>query len=137
MSESKIGYAWVIAVELPNKRSISVQGNFDLSATETEINREFDKIMGVVDRQRTRAEIPIIEAEMKQRRNMLKTSEEQCLKLAQSIEAASHPDPKRRTQINVANEKVALENAKVTVEKIKADSADGEETLAEMKKKAA
>lgn len=137
MSEKQIGYAWVIAVELPNKRSISVQGNFELHAPEEFINAEFDKIMGVVDRQRTRAEIPIIEAEMKQRRNMLKTAEEQCLKLAESIEAAAHPDPKRRTQINVANEKTALENAKTTVEKIRADIADGEETLGEMKKKAA
>lgn len=53
--EKKVGYVWNWGYDLGNGRTLGVTGNFAIDASVDDINREFDKIRGCLDRQQAKS----------------------------------------------------------------------------------
>jgi hypothetical protein len=134
-----IGYAYVLATQLGNGCNLSIQGNIALSATGPQMDKQFDKLMEVMDRLRARAEIPLLQAELEQRltaqTNML--DEVARLEAVVNVKEGGNDTGNRRTPVNVANERAAIENTKVSLIKVRADIERARKAISDAEAKAA
>ncbi len=66
MDKADIGYAWNFAADLGNGRQFSISGNFATDTTADDINKEVDKVRGVVDRQQAKSALLSANQEIEQ-----------------------------------------------------------------------
>lgn len=132
---SQIGYAYVVAEQFPNQRTISFQGNFAIGTTKEEISAEMDKLAAVLDRQAMRIQIPNLKHTIEVKRRTLRTHEDQIKAFQTMIAESAHDTSKRNNQ--VPQVELNLKQALVTYEGLKQQIADDEKSLADLEQKAA
>ncbi len=116
-----------LSAELANKRgigcSISVLQGDDLGA----INAKLDLAQEAIERQRTRCEIPELEAAREQRINGLEQARQVLAELAEKQQNGEKLS---------SQEQMTLRNLGVNIEKAKEDIEKGEKAIVEAKRKA-
>jgi hypothetical protein len=65
-AEKSVGYVFSFAANLANGMALTINGNFPIGASHSEMNVEVDKIKAVFDRQRAIEEVPMLEAQLDQ-----------------------------------------------------------------------
>lgn len=134
---AEIGYAVVLADQLDQGRSLSMQFNFARGASAEEMNGEIDKLVGVMARQRARAEISGREQYLKAQQLILKNLETD-IERGQNKLAVMEPDAMRRNKDQATKSLAdALEKQKIVVEDVRGKIAAAEAELADLKQKAA
>ena len=118
---------FTIQASAPNGKSFTVSGYIYSTQGEDEINSQIDKLHRVIDRQRTIAEIPELEARLEQRTQALADIKEHF---------ASLEDKKNRKQKLNNSETTNYENAKVTLRKLNEEIEKGKIAISEAKGKA-
>lgn len=133
-----VGHTYVLAFDLGNGRSIQVNGNLYADDDQATINGKFDAMMAVLERQRARAEVEIIEAELKQR---VKRVEEIDLHIAQTkaqISAMATKVRKAPGDDNALKQlEAALANHVLNRKRMEIEVAEGETNVGLVKQKAA
>ena len=139
MSEQKLGYAVVIAQQLKEGTSISVQFNMVQGADPADWNSELDKLTGVLGRQ-------VARASLEQQYNELKHHELTAEVIAQDIEkmnatiakaADAAKDSTRRNPINTQQLQGNLDAQKGALEKTQRMVEEVKKIIAATEKKAA
>lgn len=125
-----LGYAVVLAAELGDKTSLSMQFNFELGASAETMNKELDKLTAVFERQKARAEVPRLEQYLKAQKLIL-TNIEDDLRRGQDKQAGLEPRGPQYKQLGDA-----LNQQKIQLEDVRKKIAAGDEELAELRKKA-
>jgi hypothetical protein len=123
-----VGHTYVIAFDLGNGRSIQVNGNLYADDDLKSINGKFDGMMAVLERQRARAELEILEAELKARRKRAAEMEFQIATVQAQIDAIEGRDlrSKRPADANqIVQLKAALANHKVNLDRMAPEIEDG------------
>lgn len=134
---SEIGYAVVLADQLDQGRSLSMQFNFAKGASAGEMNTELDKLVMVMTRQRARAEIPAREQYLKAQTLILSNLEDDVERGEKKL-AVMEPDPVRRNR-DAATKQLsdAIEKQRLVIEDVKKKIAAANEELEDLRKKAA
>ncbi len=125
-----LGYAVVLAAELGDKTSLSMQFNFELGASAETMNKELDKLTAVFERQKARAEVPRLEQYLKAQKLIL-TNIEDDLRRGQEKQAGLEQRGPQYKQLGDA-----LNQQKIQLEDVRKKIAAGDEELAELRKKA-
>jgi len=107
-------------------RNISITGVFLTSDSLAEKNRKFDEAMTIINRQRVRQEVPLLEEQLDNQVRQLDhaLNEEQRLRDVVAATKQSDAKSKRQAELNAAS------NA---VESLKKSIKEGQERLAEMR----
>ena len=126
MTEELVLGNFTIQASAPNGKSFTVSGYIYASQGETEINSQIDLLHRVIDRQRTVAELPELEARLEQRTQALSDLKEHFA----AFEAKKHANKHLSTA-----EKTNYENAKVTLRKLTEEIEKGVVAIAEAKEK--
>ena len=124
--QSAAGYAvtgnFSINAQLPSGKTISVSGYlYDEESIES-VNGRLDILHDVVDRQRTRAEIPELEA----KRDQMIKNLAQMLEHMEGVAAKKAQNPKSKLN---GQEQLALDNLNVSVEKARVEIDRGAEAI--------
>lgn len=125
-----LGYAVVLAAELGDKTSLSMQFNFEVGASAEAMNKELDKLTAVFERQKARAEVPRLEQYLKAQKLIL-TNIEDDLRRGQEKQATLEQRGPQYKQLGDA-----LNQQKIQLEDVRKKIAAGDEELAELRKKA-
>ena len=134
---AEIGYAVVLADQLDQGRTLSMQFNFARGASAAEMNEEIDKLVTVMARQRARAEISGREQYLKAQQLILENIELDIERGEQKL-AVMEPDAMRRNKDQATKSLAdALEKQKMVVEDVRRKIAATEEELNDLKQKAA
>ena len=75
--DPNIGYMWNIAIGLGEGQSLTLAGNFLKGESKEHMDFELDKVMAVVERQRARLLIPIMEEKVAQAEDQVVDIQEQ------------------------------------------------------------
>ena len=133
-----VGHNYAITFDLGNGRTIQVNGNLYVDDTLADMNQKLDHIIAVLERQRARAEVEILEAELKTRQ---KRVEEICFHIEQTqAQLAAHDAKERRVPADAnarAQLVAAIENHKVNLKRMEPEVEEGRRNLEEGRKKAA
>ncbi len=127
-----VGYSYGINFDLGNNRGIQVNGSLLMEDDVPTMNGKIDRIMQVLERQRARAEMPTLEAELAQRRR----ARQQILEQITAHEAKLHAAGRSKTLVpkqDIAN----LEHLRVNLVKVDLDIEEANEAIAARKKQAA
>jgi hypothetical protein len=82
--EKKIGYVFQFAANVADGMSLTISGNFAVGDSTETMNAEVDRLRSVMDRQRAKNEVPLLEAqveEVRRRREASRFDLEQHMKL--------------------------------------------------------
>ena len=107
-------------------RQISISGVFLTTDSVDEKNRKFDEAMDIVNRQRTRQEIPLLEEQLDNQLRQLDHSLNEEARLRDSFTNTKAPDAKAKRQAE-------LTGASNAVEALKKSIKEGQDRLAEMR----
>lgn len=124
-----VGFQYTVGFDLGNGRQIQINGNFYKDDTPADMNAAFDQLMVVLERQRAKCEIPLLEAEARTREKLVVGMQEQIIRL--EVMASKH-----KGGLNPAN-MAALENHRVNLKRAEQDFADGLKAIEDAKRKAA
>ena len=117
---------FTLQAQMPNGKSITMSGYIFDKNDQDEVNKRLDFFHDVMDRQRLKAEIPELEAKLKQR----------YIALGQLREGLAELEAKQKNGKNLTSvEKKNLGAMSTTIGKIKEDIADGEKAIADAKVK--
>jgi len=125
MSEKKVGYMFRVGYDLGNGRNVDVTGNFAEGATNKEMDLELDKIMKSMERQRTKNEIVLLEANLEVAKDQLSANEKAFHELTEK--------EKREGKLNSAD-KQHVNTMKVNIGRIAEDIEKGKAAIKEKKK---
>lgn len=116
-----------LTAQLPNGRMIKVSGYVYSDDDGVALDKRLDLYQERIERQRTRCEIPELEAKR----------EQQVVALRQYQEHLEGLNVKREQGKTLSSqERMALQNAKVNIERANSDIKKGDEAIAEAKRKA-
>lgn len=118
---------FTLAAQLPNQRTIQVMGYvFETESLES-LNDRLDMFQESIERQRSRCEIPELEAKREQ---MIRGMEQ-----IKEVLAELNDKQKSSGQLS-SNERLALRNHQLNIKKLSEDIDKGAEAIAEAKRKA-
>jgi hypothetical protein len=128
-----VGHAYTLGFDLGNGRTIQVAGNFYVDDPEEVMNNKLDGIMRVLERQRAKCELPLLEAELVTRKRQLRDVKESLVRLETSASARLERGAKFIPQQDTA----AIEQQKLNALKLAEAVEEGERNLEEARKRAA
>lgn len=139
MSEDvKPGYVVVLAQQLKDGASVTIQFNMGLHAEVTAWNTELDKLTAVLNRQEVRANLENVRKEMKAQKLVEEVITKDILSLEEQralIESGN--DPQRRNKVNTQQIAQNITNQKGALDKTQRSIQELEKILADMEQKAA
>ena len=124
-----VGHQYTLAFDLGNGRQIQIVGTFFRDDTPADMNAAFDQLMGVLERQRAKCEVPLLEAEARTREKLVVGIHEQIIRMEAMAE-------KHKGGLNAQNQ-AALENHRVNLKRAEQDYQDGLQAIEDAKRKAA
>lgn len=111
MSNEDVGYVVNFVADLGNGRQVSVTGNLPKGATKEDMNKEFDKTMGAIDRQQAKSASRGVSDELDQ------TS----LRLKSAVDDLARIDEKNKDKHLATNERQQREAAVAHIDKLGRD----------------
>lgn len=115
-----------LQAQLPNGRNITVSGYIFKGQNEYELNKELDVMQAVIERQRVRAEVPVLEAKREMEIENIK-----------NIEGAIQGMESKQAGDGLSSqERMQLANMRVTLKRARENISKGEEAIADAKRKA-
>lgn len=135
-----VGYGYGVNFDLGNGRTIQVTGSIYLDDTDADIDRKLDRVMDRLERQRSRAEIPMLEAELQVRRKRLDEIDFHIKTAQAQLDALNNIEPRLRRPSYMNDLKqlqAAIENHKLNRLRVEEAIPEGEQAVADAKLKAA
>lgn len=137
-TDERPGFLAVYQANLGDGKSLSLQFNVALGATEKDWAQALDVLANVVDRQIARAALPREKNVLTVKQGLVETIAKDIEKLNTTITLKEQNiDPARRNQAPVAQEIANREAQKQALEKVKREVEEQKKLIAELEKKAA
>ena len=138
MSDEKPGYVVVLATQLREGNSVTIQFNMPVGAEPARWNGELDKLMAVLDRQEARSALPALRNQLKHHELTAEVIEQDIAKMLGTIAKAKESnDTQRRNQVNTQSLEQNVEAQKGALEKAKKSADEMRKIIAETEQKAA
>src|SRR5512135_2245625 len=107
MEKRDVGYMFTLAYSMGEGASLTIAGNFKIGEDEATMNSELDKCYNVMDRQRAKVMIPVIEERIRVEEKQLENIQEQINNMTASIQESTASN--KRPNDATANQLKTLE----------------------------
>ena len=130
MSEKKVENIFTCTVNLVESRQITVNGNFYADDSPEDMNRKLDAVLDVMERQRKRFELPVMQKELEARLKALQNNMDQMEALQKELTAKGGKG-------NAAQLRMNIQTYSVNISKIRKDIEDGQKAIQELEREVA
>ena len=125
MSEKEVANIFTATVNLMESRQITVNGNFYEGESVVERNQRLDSVMGILERQRKKFEIPILQKNMESALTSLRANMDAMESLSTDLDA-------KKAKGNVVQIRTTIDAYRKNIHKIQEDIKAGHEKLKEL-----
>lgn len=137
MSDQKPGYVVVLAQQLKDGASVTIQFNMALGAGKADWNGELDKLTEVLGRQEARAALDAMRNQLKHHELTAEVILADITKMEETVAKARAGDSGRRNQINTTQLESNISAQKGALEKAQKSAEEMRKIIAETEQKAA
>lgn len=132
-----IGYAAVLAVNIGDRSSLTLQFNFAKSASQEAMNAELDKLTAVVARQAARAELPARLNDLKAQQLVEEVIGDDITKMRAMVAKAGEVNVNRRNAVNTQQLEQNITAQEEALKKTRRSIQELTKIVADLEKKAA
>ena len=125
MSEKEVANIFTATVNLMESRQITVNGNFYEGESVVERNQRLDSVMDILERQRKKFEIPILQKNMESALTSLRANMDAMESLSTDLDA-------KKAKGNVVQIRTTIDAYRKNIHKIQEDIKAGHEKLKEL-----